>query len=467
MLRVAVALESAGIPAVAICAEAFAPLGRAIAVSSGAADLPIAEYPGPGLILTDTPQTFERKVRDAVVPTVVEALLGAHPTGAEPPKSAAASREPMDGDEPSPRSVVYSGSIEEVNDYFEQQGWSDGLPVLPPVQRSVDLFLSYTDRDPGEVIGVLPPENREATVWNCAVNGLMAGCEPRYMPVLLAIVEALCDPLFRIYEAGSTPGWEPLVTVSGPVVDEFEFNGGTGVMRVGRRPNATIGRFVRLYMRNVAGLRQSPFVTDQAGIGQSFNVVLAESQTSVQESGWPSVRLSLGYGPADSIVSVQSVRSITPPIYSSGSEPIDHLASILSVLKGTLQSSAHLAYKYGGRQYPLLVMSPAVTRIFADSGWSREQVQGYVADNALMPLDDLEQYLHVAGTTGVSIEQRARSMGLTLKSENGRVLAPMIVDQSSILIVAAGNPGRNQSKGYLDNGPQGSRIVRRIHMNAT
>src|SRR5690606_28807769 len=119
--------------------------------------------------------------------------------------------------EPGPREIVFRGDLEEVNDHFYRAGWSDGLPIVPPTIDRVERFLRYTDRAPDEVIGVCPPENREATIWNTAVTGVMAGCRPEYMPVLIAIVEAITQPEFRLQDAGSTPGWEPVVTVSGEI----------------------------------------------------------------------------------------------------------------------------------------------------------------------------------------------------------------------------------------------------------
>src|SRR5438876_447497 len=97
--------------------------------------------------------------------------------------------------------------------------------------------------------GVGLPENRAATVWSIAVNAVMAGCRPEYMPVLLAIVEAIAEPIFRVEDAGSTPGWEPLVIVSGPIATRLDLNHGQGVMRVGRQANSSLGRFLRLYLR--------------------------------------------------------------------------------------------------------------------------------------------------------------------------------------------------------------------------
>ena len=124
--------------------------------------------------------------------------------------------------------------------------------------EKVDNFLKFMERQPGEIIGKLLPENREATVWNVAVNGVMAGCRPEYMPILLAAVDAIADPEFRIQDGGATPGWEPLIILNGPIIKQLGFNYETGVMRPGRQANTSIGRFLKLYIMNIAGLRYHP-----------------------------------------------------------------------------------------------------------------------------------------------------------------------------------------------------------------
>ena len=185
-----------------------------------------------------------------------------------------------------PRAIVFRGTLHEVQEYFHQNLWSDGLPIIPPTLEDVEAFLKFTDRPPGEVLGICLPEYREATIWNIAVNGVMAGCRPEYMPLLIATVEAITDPFFHLEDGGATPGWEPLIIVNGPIVKDLDFNSGSGVMSVGRQANTSIGRFLRLYMRNVAGQRIPPGDTDKARIGYTFNVAMAENEDAVNEIGW-------------------------------------------------------------------------------------------------------------------------------------------------------------------------------------
>ena len=96
--------------------------------------------------------------------------------------------------DPAPRDIVFSGDIDEINRLFIENEWSDGLPIVPPTPERIESFLAFTDRDPDEVLAVLLPDSRAATVWSVAVNGVMAGCRPEYMPVLVALIEAMGDP---------------------------------------------------------------------------------------------------------------------------------------------------------------------------------------------------------------------------------------------------------------------------------
>jgi len=176
-------------------------MSRAVSRGLGIADVPIAVYPG--VIPTDSEAVLEQKVREHLAPAVIASLT-----------ERAVAAKKIETAEPVPHEIVHSGDLESVQEFFSARGWTDGLPIIPPTRQRVQQALRFTSRDPDEVIGVLAPEFRESTVWNVAVNGVMAGCRPEYFPVLLAIADALADPQFRIQDAGSTPAWEPLVVRS-------------------------------------------------------------------------------------------------------------------------------------------------------------------------------------------------------------------------------------------------------------
>ena len=111
----------------------------------------------------------------------------------------------------------------------------------PATVEKVEEFLKFTDRDPAEVLGILKPENREATIWNIAVNGVMCGCKPEYMPILISMVDIMCDPLFGQEHLGHTPGTEVMILLNGPIIKELDFNYEQGILRPGFMAN-TIGR---------------------------------------------------------------------------------------------------------------------------------------------------------------------------------------------------------------------------------
>ena len=155
---------------------------------------------------------------------------------------------------PAARLFDFPGGFEEIDGLYQERGWTDGLPIVPPTEIAVLEFLEATERDPREVIGVLPPRQGEATVERIAANAVMAGCRPEYFPVVLAAIEALADPLFNLDSVqATTHPVAPLIVVNGPIAREIGLNGGYNAFGQGVRANVTIGRAVRLVLMNVGG----------------------------------------------------------------------------------------------------------------------------------------------------------------------------------------------------------------------
>ena len=144
---------------------------------------------------------------------------------------------------------------DEIEGFFER-GVTDGLPVVPPTRTRVDAMLAATPRDRHHVVAEVPPNMGRATVEKIAVNAVMAGCRPDYFPVVLAIVEAACDPVFNLHgQSGTTNAASPLIIVNGPIRQRLGVNCAGGVFGPGYRANATIGRALRLIMINLGGTR--------------------------------------------------------------------------------------------------------------------------------------------------------------------------------------------------------------------
>ncbi|HEY7295851.1 MAG TPA: hypothetical protein VH916_12475, partial [Dehalococcoidia bacterium] len=155
---------------------------------------------------------------------------------------------------PRARTLQLPSSFQEINTVFYERGWTDGLPIVPPTENAVAEMLAWTDRDPLEVVGVLPPRQGEATVEKIAVNAVMAGCLPQYLPVVITAIRAICDERFNPDGVqATTHPVAPLLIVNGPLARELSINGGYNCFGQGTRANATIGRAIRLIMMNVGG----------------------------------------------------------------------------------------------------------------------------------------------------------------------------------------------------------------------
>jgi len=456
VLRACVAIERAGVPTVAIVSGEFEVMAGMIAGALGVADIPLAVYPG--VMLTDSAATFESKVDEQVLPALFDGLLVQPGHGAR-----------QEAAEPTPGEIVLRGTYDEILDGFTDRHWTDGLPVVPPTAERVARFLAHTDRAPDEVLGVLLPANREATVHSVAVNGVMAGCRPEYLPILVAAVEAIADPEFRVEDAGSTPGWEPLVILSGPLARELEFNSGTGALRVGPRANTSVGRFVRLYLRNVAGLRPFPDETDKGAIGATFNVALAEHEAAIRDLGWAPYRIDRGFTEADNVVTVRSVYAASAPIYSGGARATDHLATIARLLTDVLGPWCYHNFIYE-KQHPLVVLGPAIAGIIAAEGLTKDDVRRYLYDNVWLDGAWVARYgRNVSGKKFEWPDLVARGKAPAEYADAEETGRPVrgLMRPDWIDIVVAGNPGRNQSRAYVGNHGQGVPVSRRVELPTT
>ncbi|MBI2908861.1 MAG: hypothetical protein HYX92_14555, partial [Chloroflexi bacterium] len=296
-----------------------------------------------------------------------------------------------------------------------------------------------------------------------------AGCRPEYMPILVAVVECISDPEWRIEDAGSTPGWEPLIILNGPIMKELDFNYGASVMRVGRQANTSIGRFLRLYMRNVPGLRIPPGLTDKGSIAQSFNVVLAENEDAVKEMGWEPFSVDRGFKAGDNIVTVQSCISISPPTYSGGSTALEHLETIAELIGRRAMGYWTGTAARAGKSFPLFCLGPSIAGVIAKGGWKKDDIRKYLYENCRGQAAQLEQFARNGSGTLMTFCDMYRE-GVVSKdfcqSEDPNRLVPLFLRPDWIEIVVSGDPGRNQSKGYLQNQKQGVPVSRKIQLPA-
>lgn len=366
--------------------------------------------------------------------------------------------------EPDPRDIAFAGDYDAVQDYFLEQGWSDGLPITPPTLDRVDRFLAHTGEPADKVLGTLDPWGRELSIWSIAVNGVMAGCRPEYMPLLVAIGECIVDPAFRLVDLVSTHGFEPLVIVSGPAVKRFDFNYEAGAMRVGRQANSTVGRFVRLLLRNVAGLRIPPGDVDPGAIGASFMVAMAENDDLTKDVGWPTFREDNGFSEEDSTVSLLVITCHSAIMFTSGETAEDHLGTIARIMANAIGPWAYTSIVHQGFN-PLLLLSPYVAKSLQGFGYDKKRIRDWLADHMWIQASITEGYAKQVGRTVFDFdsyitdpEQRRRWVASTDPDR----LVPVIMNPDWISIVISGNPSRNQSRAYIGNltaGPPVTKVI--------
>jgi hypothetical protein len=341
-----------------------------------------------------------------------------------------------------PREIVFTGTLDEVNDYFQERVWSDGLPLVPPTLDRVDAFLAFTDRSPEEVIGILPPARLPATVWKVAVNGAMAGCRPEYMPVLLAIADAVADPAFGIEHVGSTAGMTPLIILNGPIGMQLGFNSGQGVLRPQARANITVSRFLRLLMVNVAGYRLGE--ADMATFGRNYYPVLAESE---EDSPWPPLSADRGFAPGANLVTVMGVDSIAHSFLSDGPAE-NHLRVIAREVARELGGNLLVAMeRFGGRIAPVLGLTPLVSGILASAGYSKDDVRQWLYERARIPAKQFDEQL-ARIEDGYNLHESVRRGKLAphfALSDDPDRLVPVLHDPEELQIVVCGAPNRNRS----------------------
>lgn len=272
--------EYLGIPAVTIAAPGFVTQVYSTSVNNGVPAPRAATYPG--AFASHTREELLQNTREVLWPQIVEALTKPITTEeiAERRKAAVGG----------PKDIAFTGTVDEVNKYFTMMRWSDGLPIIPPTIDRVEEFLKYTDLTWDRTVGVLPIAYRNTLAWQVAVNGVMAGCPPETMPLLIAYAKALADPNFR-RTLGSTQGWTPYCWVNGPVSRQLGIDSQQGLINEPR--NAVLGRFISLAMLNLAGyyIKQ-----DRMGsFGYLMPWCMAEDEEVCLKIGWKPFHVQQGY----------------------------------------------------------------------------------------------------------------------------------------------------------------------------
>ena len=373
-------------------------------------------------------------------------------------------------DEPGAYDTVFAGDYDEVNEYFVRNEWSDGLPIVPPTRERVDRFLACTDRNAQELLGVMLPDNRAATVWSVAVNGVMAGCRPEYMPILIALAEAMIDPDYGVEHSGNTPGSDTLIMLNGPIIKQLGFNYTQGVMRDGFQPNTSIGRFWRLYLRNVAGFLLHK--TDKGTFGNTWRVVVAENEDAVANIGWEPLSVNMGFEAGDNTVTVARYASGGMVSSMSGSTPEQLLPFLAAGVVN--QTFTWVGFSVGqgyNKLRPLVLMSPIIAETIASAGWSKRDVQNYLFEHARISARQFEvqqrDWRHMPiWNLAEEAEKGNIPKELFAASPDPERMIPLVWSPEHFMIVVTGDPLRTSCYTFGHNGHMGFPVAKKIRMPA-
>jgi hypothetical protein len=264
-------------------------------------------------------------------------------------------------------------AVDLVETYFEQ-GWTDGLPVVPPTPEKLGAMLAALGGEPGKVECRVPPRHGVLTREVLAINLVLAGCKPEYAPVVRAALLALTDPAFNLNGVQATTHVAaPLLIVNGPLARQIGMNGGCNAFGSGNRANATIGRAIRLVLLNVGG--GWPGELDKSTLGHpgKYSYCVAENEAA---SPFAPYHVEKGYRPEDStvfVIAAEVPHSVTNHVANDPEGILDSVCSALSTIaNNNAVSSGHCT----------VILGPEHAQTIAAKGWTRHDVRGYVWMNA-------------------------------------------------------------------------------------
>jgi hypothetical protein len=402
---------------VTICTEAFIGLAREESKNLGMPDLPLAIIKHP--IGGESPAVIRQRADDALE----QVIRGLTVDGATPSAGVASSPATT-----GPERVTFADE-DEALETFHARRLTDGLPFVLPTAERVQAMIAGSGRAAGDVIAVVPPRWAEATVENIAINAVMAGCRPQYMPVLIAALQAAADPAFGLYSVqATTHPCAVMILISGPIVDELGLNFRHGSFGPGFRANASIGRAVRLVLMNVGG--GIPGEGDQATHGSpaKFSYCVAENEAATP---WEPFRVTRGFAKADSTVTVFS---------GEGPHNInDHVCTsaetTLTVVADTMTTIGHNNAGSVIRGDVLVAFGPEHAHTIASGGMSKGDVQKFLYEHAR----------NKVGLLKLRAMYKAENWPDWVDQNDDEALCPIVGKPEEIHIVVTGGPGKHSA----------------------
>src|SRR5918996_2329595 len=302
----------------------------------------------------------------------------------------------------------------EAIEFYYDKGWTDGLPVIPPTEASIRAMLDAVGLEPGQEIAYIENRQVRVTAEKVAINAVMAGCKPEYMPVVVATIEAIGDPLYGYHgPATSTGGSAVFMVVNGPIARELEINCGDNLFGPGWRANATIGRAVRLVMRNAIGTLPGKLDRSTLGHPGKYTYCIAENEA---ESPWPPVHVERGFRPDQNAVTVFA--ALAPhQVYNQLSNTAD---GVLTTMADNMRISSGVT---GQPQY-VVVIAGEHMRVIGNDGWSKADIKRFLFDHT---------------HTSIAHLKRTHRLPGTLLPEDEATMRPLVQTPEDIMVIAAGS----------------------------
>ncbi|MDD9895498.1 MAG: thioredoxin family protein [Gammaproteobacteria bacterium] len=336
------------------------------------------------------------------------------------------------------RKVELAQSEDEIEACFDR-GWSDGLPVVPPTVVRVIRMLKATNRAPDEVIGNIPPNNLPCTIEKVAINAVLAGCKPEYLPVVLASVEAALQDKFCMHGLLCTTYFSgPVMIVNGPVIKKIGMNSGVNALGQGNRANASIGRALQLLIRNVGG--GVPGGIDRAVMGNpgKYTYCFAEDES---DEDWTNLAQDRGYERTDSVINLFAGEGLQAIVDQQSRAPESLTKNIANSLRSVVNTKMY------GAADAILVVSPEHRRVFRQAGWTKQDLREALYDN-----------LMIAGSEVIrGADDIAEGMPVKFKDK----LLNKFRDDGLHIVTTGGSAGMFSAiiSGWVASGEKGSQLV--------
>ncbi|MCY3814035.1 MAG: TlpA disulfide reductase family protein [Gammaproteobacteria bacterium] len=313
---------------------------------------------------------------------------------------------------------------DDVHEFMFDQGFTDGLPVVPPTPERVLRMLSGTGRSSQEVVAEIPPNYAPATVEKIAVNAVLAGCRAEYLPVIIAAIEAICTKQFNIHGVNATTmGASPVLVVNGPIRERIGMNMRLGVLGQGTRANAAIGRAVRLAVRNIGGAK--PGGTERSTLGNPMKFTMCFPEWE-ERSPWEAMHVERGFDAEDSVVTAFAMSSGPALCVDQSSRTARQLAGSFAL---SMEAAQHV--RAHGASDTLLVVSPEHVDTLWRDRFSKDDIREHIQRVTARPLADLVSDDDIGG--GIP---RDRFDAMDEDRRNRR--SPKFASKDNIHIVVAG-----------------------------